>query len=230
MSRTAWFGLVVLAVAAAGCGGALSGGAGGAGGSGGAMTGAAGTSGVSDAAGPGGSPFNGDYVWGDVAIHVGPIAAVPFQFLLQESDPAAPGTLISTVSLPPATRFSPSDGAYVIAHFGCGLGTLYQVDIYSCANGGVTGGTTMYGCIGVSFSPSGITGNFLGNDGVRCDVRGGTATVNLSPPTFVAPTDGWPPAPAASGTFLLDCASSDGTQRLLESKFEVLLDWQLLLC
>ena len=260
MSRAGWSGFVLLAVAAVGCGGARSSGAGGAGGRGdgdttsgaggaggrgdgdmtggaggaggrdGDMTGRAGTSGVSYDAGPGDSPYNGDYVWGDVAIHVGPTSVLPGYLLLQVSDPAVPGTGIAAGTYPSATHFSPNDGAYVMAHFGCSGGSLYQIDIYSCANETVVGGTALFGCIGVTFIERGVTGNFIGNDGVRCDVRGGIATMDLPPPNPVAPTDGGPPAPAASGTFLLDCARGDGTELLLESKFELPVAWRLLAC
>jgi hypothetical protein len=57
------------------------------------MTGLAGTSGVSDDGGPGGSPYNGDYVLGAAAIHVGPTTVAPASLQLQVSDPAAPGTV-----------------------------------------------------------------------------------------------------------------------------------------
>lgn len=233
-------GVALLAVAAVGCGGALTGGAGGAGGNGGdgVMTGGAGTSGAAGIAGgsydagPTGSPYDGDYVWGNVSIHVGPTTTAPGNLVLQVSDPAAPGTVISSATFPAATKSSLNDGAYLKGHIGCGAGTVYQLDIYSCANEMFSSGTRTPGCLGITFIQPAITGNFLSADGVRCDIQGGSATFNLPSPTstLVAPTDAGPPRPAGSGTFLLDCAQADGAHRLLEATFALPIDWQFLLC
>jgi hypothetical protein len=58
----------------------------------------------------------------------------------------------------------------------------------------------------------------------RLGAPGGT------PENMGLPPDGGPPSAAATGSFRLDCARSDGIHLNLNARFVILVQWPFVLC
>ena len=212
MSRTWLSGLALLAFAAVGCGGALSGGTGGTGG-GGILTGGAGTTGSGGAAGRG--PYEGGYPWGDSWVSVGPSETAPTSFKYMAQEDIA---IKAMVSLPPATDWPPTNGARLTAHYGCGPALLYGVDVNSCAI--APNGTTPAGCVAFSVDDQGVmTGEYADGAGARCAVQSGAVNIQLPLPEFAQPAGA--PHAAASGSFNFFCNRPDGARWYVSGNFAI---------
>ena len=231
--------LMVCGMAAAGCGGSLSGGTGGASGGGatgagasGGTTGAGASGGTTGAGGTssGGSPYEGVYHWGDVTVEVATNSYGPGNLVVDVVNPVIASDY-RTLTFPSTTGWSPIDGAYISAHYGgCGSTAVYQVDLYSCA-GDVTGGTTTPGCIGVIFSERGVTGNFVDTDGASCSFgNAGSASFHIPPPDLPQPAQAGPTPNVASGSFMLECTRGDGTRQDLRGRFVIPVQSSILAC
>jgi hypothetical protein len=205
----AWLsGIVLLAV---GCGGALSGGAGGAGG-----TASGGTTGSGGAAGR--APYEGQATWaaGDVVVSVGPTDAARATFDYSVRDLAADIVIKTTASLPSATSFPPTDGAYAWARYDCSSG-LYQVDIESCPLSSDVNAAP--GCIGMTLRPDGATGEYVDADGAACVINSAMVTMEME-----SPGDGSPEDDAARGSFVFNCTRADGALWYVDGRFSIALE------
>ena len=215
--RSARF-LVTLAVAGVGCGGSLDStdAAGSAGRPG--ILGIGGSGGGTGLVGGGGEMDGGteDYVLGAVQVHVAPTGASASGLTLEVSDLS--GAPNATLQFPPATNFDPTDGAGVTALTICGL---EEVRIFSCAGQYREDATAAApGCLAAVFDQRGATGEFIQPTGVRCSVNTAAGVVNLPPLLSSSPS-----GEAATGTFILECAGSDGTALTLQGTFALPMLW-----
>jgi len=199
----AWLsGSVLLAVAAVGCGGSLSGG-GGAGGR---------------------SPSEGTYSWGgdQVVVQVGPTDASRGAFNLHVENLAGTVVTDTTSSLPSATSFPATDGAYSVARYGCSS-ALSEVEIESCPLG--SDPRPAPGCIWMTLGLEGATGAYVNADGATCSLY--APMVNM---TLPSPGDGSPDDDATRGTFSFRCVRDDGTPWQIHGDFDIALMSTVLLC
>jgi hypothetical protein len=228
---------LLLGAAAVGCGGSLAGGTGGSGatGTGGIAgttgSGAGGDGGTTGAGGTssGGSPYEGVYTWGDVTVEIATNSYAPGNLVVDLVNPVIASDY-RELTFPSTTRLSPNDGAYLIARYGCTGPEIYQVDLYSCGNQ-VMGGAATPGCLGVIFSPRGVTGNFVDTDGTSCSFgNAGSASFHIPPPNLPQPAQAGPTPNIASGSFMLECTRPDGTHQDLRARFVIPVESQILAC
>lgn len=175
----------------------------------------------------GGASEIADYLWGNVRVSVVDTAAIVVDLRLQVTDQASPAALSTSLEYPPATTVVyPTNGALVIAHYGCYAPGLYWVGLNSCGDGM----EAVPGCLTLQLSAAGVTGSFVHPTGVRCDVRSASAAVEMPLPPWSLPGDAGASGSAATGTFTLDCMDSDGTHLVLDGRFALPVQTYALLC
>lgn len=177
----------------------------------------------------GGSSGQSLYTWDDVAVRVVPATSTAASGLFfRMTDETGASTLSAALQYPPQTNTSPSDGAFVAAHYDCVGPNLYRVGLYSCPGQSSSDEQARdAGCLAVVFGAQGARGNFVTAAGVSCVIVSATATAAIDLPP-AGPNVGQPGV--ASGKFTLECTGGDKTRLKFEGVFALPVVARFLTC